>query len=175
MGKSVKLDGRAPRSGRDIADYQWVQTAGNPVTLTNSNTSEAAFTAPPVGSGGLDLTFKLTVTDKQRSAERRYLHRPRERAAGRRCRSGPACERRLCRVLGRDAVQRCGRFHRHVSLGAGRREPGRSARRLRHLQGELTAPDAGSGVVRLTFQLTVTDNLGLQAVDSVLVEISVPP
>jgi hypothetical protein len=46
--------------------YQWTQTAGPAVTLTNANTASASFTAPTMaaGQGPITLTFKLTVTNK---------------------------------------------------------------------------------------------------------------
>jgi hypothetical protein len=45
--------------------YQWTQILGPAVTLVGGNTATAAFTAPPVGSAGVTITFDLTVTDPQ--------------------------------------------------------------------------------------------------------------
>jgi hypothetical protein len=46
--------------------YQWTQTAGPAVTLTNPNTASATFTAPTMSAGQapVALSFKLTVTNK---------------------------------------------------------------------------------------------------------------
>jgi K319L-like, PKD domain/GDSL-like Lipase/Acylhydrolase family len=47
----------------DALSYQWTQTQGTTVTLSNSQSAKPTFTAPYVGSGGETLTFQLTVTD----------------------------------------------------------------------------------------------------------------
>jgi hypothetical protein len=46
--------------------FQWKQTGGPTVALTNANTSAASFTAPAMGQGqpAVTLNFQLTVTDK---------------------------------------------------------------------------------------------------------------
>jgi hypothetical protein len=46
--------------------YQWTQTGGPAVTLTNANTAAASFLAPSMipGVPAVTLTFQLTVTDK---------------------------------------------------------------------------------------------------------------
>ncbi|MCX5852405.1 MAG: PKD domain-containing protein, partial [Deltaproteobacteria bacterium] len=46
-----------------VASYQWTQTGGPSVTLSNSAAVSPAFTAPSVGTGGASLNFQLTVTD----------------------------------------------------------------------------------------------------------------
>jgi hypothetical protein len=48
-----------------IASYQWTQTSGTPVTLSNSASAQPTFTAPYVNPEGATLTFSLTVTDSQ--------------------------------------------------------------------------------------------------------------
>lgn len=47
-----------------IASYQWTQTAGPVVTLTNADTATATFTAPAV-TADTNLMFSLVVTDNQ--------------------------------------------------------------------------------------------------------------
>lgn len=46
-----------------ITDYSWTQTAGPAVALADANTASPTFTAPQVGQQGATLTFELTVTD----------------------------------------------------------------------------------------------------------------
>jgi microcystin-dependent protein len=62
-GSTVTLDGSGS-SDSDIStlSYQWTQINGISVTLNNSNTSVASFTAPQVTQNET-LTFRLTVTD----------------------------------------------------------------------------------------------------------------
>jgi hypothetical protein len=48
----------------DVLTYQWTQTGGDHVDLTDADKAEASFTAPNVGPNGLSLTFELTVTDE---------------------------------------------------------------------------------------------------------------
>ena len=67
-GSTVTLDGSSSYDLDDgIADYQWVQTSGSPVTLLNEDTATAEFKAPTVGTNDsfLNLTFALTVSDEQ--------------------------------------------------------------------------------------------------------------
>ena len=46
-----------------INTFQWTQTAGPAVTLSDAAAPQPTFTAPDVGPGGDSLTFKLTVID----------------------------------------------------------------------------------------------------------------
>jgi uncharacterized protein YjiK len=63
-GDTVTLDGSNSYDSDDgIASYQWVQTAGTSVTLSDPASSQPTFTSPQVGTGGESLTFQLTVTD----------------------------------------------------------------------------------------------------------------
>jgi len=60
----VTLDGTSSGDADgSIASYQWQQTGGASVVLSNAATARASFTAPIVGLGGETLTFRLTVTD----------------------------------------------------------------------------------------------------------------
>ena len=43
--------------------YEWVQTAGTSVVLTDDQAVKPTFDAPNVDAGGEILTFKVTVTD----------------------------------------------------------------------------------------------------------------
>jgi len=60
----VTLDGSGSSDAAgSIASYSWAQTAGTAVVLTGGNTISPTFAAPQVGPGGETLTFELTVTD----------------------------------------------------------------------------------------------------------------
>ena len=64
-GNSVTLDGTASSDiDGAIASYAWIQTAGTSASLVNANTANPSFTAPDVAAGTTDnLSFQLTVTD----------------------------------------------------------------------------------------------------------------
>ena len=60
---TVQLNGtQSEDPNGDNLDFQWRQTMGTSVTLTNAETSIATFTAPNITSDTL-LRFELTVTD----------------------------------------------------------------------------------------------------------------
>ena len=63
-GDLVTLDGSNSSDHFDAALlYQWTQTQGSTVVLSDSQSANPTFTAPYVGSSGDILTFLLTVTD----------------------------------------------------------------------------------------------------------------
>ena len=49
----------------DTLYFTWTQTGGPSVSLTGATTTSPTFTAPPVGAGGVNLTFQLVVSDGQ--------------------------------------------------------------------------------------------------------------
>jgi len=63
-GDAVMLNGGSSSDpdGR-LASYLWEQIDGPTVTLVNSQSSKATFTAPAVAEAGDSLTFRMTVTD----------------------------------------------------------------------------------------------------------------
>ena len=63
-GDSVTLSAAASTDPDDgIVRYEWLQLQGPQVTLTDSHSAAPGFTAPAVGSQGASLLFQLTVTD----------------------------------------------------------------------------------------------------------------
>lgn len=60
----VTLDGSASTDvDGHLTDYRWDQIGGTDVAIDGYAAARAAFTAPPVGSVGETLTFRLTVSD----------------------------------------------------------------------------------------------------------------
>lgn len=172
---TVTLDGTAstdPGAGGAIAEYQWVQTAGSPVvSLTGANTAKASFTAPEVGSGGMDLVFKLTVTDSNGAQDDDtcivHVNGPPVARAGadRQVNSGAAVV--LDGSQSTDADGLIAGYQWRQTGGS----PLVSLTDAQTAQAKFTAPDASGGVKRLSFQLAITDDLGDKASDSVVVEV----
>jgi len=65
-GSTVTLDGSASfDSDGTIASYQWTQTAGTYVPLSDSTAVSPTFVTPPVDAGGTELSFDLKITDNE--------------------------------------------------------------------------------------------------------------
>jgi fibronectin type 3 domain-containing protein len=63
-GAVVTLDGAGSVDPDGFAlKYDWVQTSGSPVALSNAFVAQPTFRAPNVDPDGETLTFQLTVTD----------------------------------------------------------------------------------------------------------------
>ena len=63
-GDLITLDGsNSSDHFGDAVSYQWTQTQGSNVVLSDSHAASPTFDAPYVGAGGETLTFQLTVTD----------------------------------------------------------------------------------------------------------------
>ncbi|QTA87697.1 PKD domain-containing protein [Desulfonema magnum] len=65
-GDIVTLDGsESDDPDKNIVSYEWTQTFGIPVMLSDAGAVQPFFTAPDVSPDGDSLTFKLTVTDQE--------------------------------------------------------------------------------------------------------------
>mgnify|MGYP001472085549 CR=1 FL=1 len=64
-GSNVVLNGSGTDPDGDTLSFQWAQTSGTAVVLTNADTASASFTAP--GAAEV-LSFQLTVSDGQASS-----------------------------------------------------------------------------------------------------------
>ncbi len=60
---TVMLDGSASTDDEGIVSYQWKQTLGTPVALSDPNAPSVQFIAPTISAASETLTFTLAVTD----------------------------------------------------------------------------------------------------------------
>ncbi|HSO61271.1 MAG TPA: choice-of-anchor U domain-containing protein, partial [Desulfobacterales bacterium] len=60
---TVPLSGTGTDPENGALTYQWRQTGGTPVTLSNPTSARASFAAPGIATGTATLTFELRVTD----------------------------------------------------------------------------------------------------------------
>ena len=68
-GETVYLNGAGSTSPNgNILVYQWIQTSGPDVTLSNSSDAAPTFVTPPVDESGAVLSFRLTVTDSDNNS-----------------------------------------------------------------------------------------------------------
>ena len=63
-GGSVALSGSGVDNDGTVASYQWEQTAGPSVTISNERQASASFIAPEI-DGSAALTFRLTIVDNE--------------------------------------------------------------------------------------------------------------
>ena len=174
-GVTVTLDGSNSSDPDDgMASYQWVQTNGPPVNLSSTTAVQPTFTAPDVGPSGASLTFQLTVTDN----------------AG--LQSNDTCIVTVSWVnlppISDAGPDQSANEGDSVTLdGSNSSDPddGIASYQWTQLGGtpvtlsnttvfrpSFTAPNVGPGGASLTFQLTVTDNNGLQSTDTCIVNVS---
>lgn len=175
-GVTVTLDGSNSTDPDDGIDtFQWTQTAGTPaVTLSDATAQKPTFTAPDVGPNGTALTFQLTVTDKGGLTNTdtciinvTWVNIPPTANAGadQTVNEGDAV---TLSGSGTDPDDGIKSYQWTQTAGT----PTATLSDSTAASPTFTAPDVGVGGAALTFQLTVTDNGGLQATDSCIVNIS---
>ena len=62
-GTTVTLSGSGTDADGTIASYAWVETSSVGITLTGANTATPSFTAPTAQNAAQTITLRLTVTD----------------------------------------------------------------------------------------------------------------
>jgi hypothetical protein len=64
-GSEVGLSASATDSDGSVSSYNWSQTSGPSVSISNRTSANASFTAPEIadGSGNISAAFTITVTD----------------------------------------------------------------------------------------------------------------
>ena len=169
---TVTLDGSASTDlGGAIASYQWAQTAGSPVvSLVGANTAKASFTAPEVGNGGMDLAFKLTVTDNRSATAEdvRVVHvnGPPVADAGPDQQATPGV---IVLLDGTGSVDGDGTISKYQWVQTS--GPVVVLSSSTSTQPSFTAPPASNSSVTLAFELIVTDNLERQSTDASIVSV----
>jgi hypothetical protein len=177
-GKLVTLDGSGSRDRDGSAlRYSWRQIAGPPVVIQGQRKAQSHFTAPTPSSDGTTLGFRLTVTDR----------------AGFR-----AEDTTLVNVCAGNQPPKA-RAGKSQSVAGGKRiqldgsassdpDDGMASYRWQQLSGPpvklsnplaikptFRSPRAGQGGATLLFQLTVTDQGGLQSQARCLVRVKASP
>jgi hypothetical protein len=174
-GNKVTLDGsNSSDPDNDIATYQWEQTTGTPVTLSDAAAIQPTFIAPDVGTGGEALTFRLTVTDSAglQDTDTSIVNISWINIA-------PAANAGTDQTVDEgDTVTLSGLTSTDPDDGIvsfGWLQTAGIPVTLSNpfaVQPTFTAPDVGLSEAALTFQLTVTDSGGLKGTDTCIVNIS---
>jgi hypothetical protein len=181
-GTPVVLNGSGSSDPDDgIASYLWTQTAGTPVPLSSPTSPTPQFTAPSAGPAGVALTFRLTVTDRGglSGTDSVIIN---------------VSDLNQAPIADAGADQTVTEGDVVVLSGAGSDDPDGTVLSYSWTQTggasvslsdpsaaapSFTAPNVGPAGALLTFQLTVTDNEGLQSSDACTVAVSwrddVPP
>ena len=157
-----------------IAAFKWQQVSGTEVMLSRSDDAETAFSAPSVGRSGESLVFRLEVTDYSGAVSSdtcivnvTWDNQPPAAAAGPDRNVQPGSQVILDATLSTDADDGIAGYEwiqtggRPIDLSdPTSASPG------------FTAPEPLAEGEALTFELTVTDNGGLQATDTCIVNVS---
>jgi len=174
-GESVTLDGSNSSDGNgNIVSYAWVQTGGTAVSLSDPASATPWFTSPLVGVGGEALTFALTVTDNDDlTADDTVIINVSD------VNQAPTADAGSDRTVGEgeevtldgsNSDDADGTVVAYAWTQTG--GPTVSLSGSSSAQPGFTTPDVGPNGTALTFQLTVTDNGGLQSSDSCIVNVS---
>jgi hypothetical protein len=176
-GDPVTLDGTGSTDADGtIAAYLWEQTAGIPqVSLSDENVVQPTFTAPEVGAAGETLTFQLTVTDDDGlqstdtiSVNVSNRFNPAANAGA----DQEVDEFNLVTLDGSNSSDSDGTVVSYLweQVPAATVTLTNAATDT----ATFTAPDVGSAGATLTFQLTVTDDDGLESTDTVNITVHNP-
>lgn len=173
-GAVVHLDGSNSTSSTGIASYQWAQLPGPTVILSDPTAVQPTFTAPAAGLNGASLQFQLTVTDRfGRTSQATCTvtvtsaNQPPEASAGSDQTVRPGDQVTL---NGSGSTDPDGRIISYVwqqtdGLKVQLSDPA-------SVSPTFTAPMVGTGVTALTFKVTVTDNGGLTATATCIVNVA---
>src|ERR671923_316185 len=177
-GDSVSLDGSASSDADGtIASYSWTQTAGTAVTLSDASSATPSFTAPNVGSNGDALAFELTVTDNDGATSTadsvsvtvNNVNQPPTANAGADFSVNEGTTGVQLQGSGQDADGTISSYQwEQVVSGS---EPTVTINDANSATATFDAPSVSANT-ELTFKLTVTDNDGATAEDSVVVTIN---
>jgi hypothetical protein len=174
-GATVTLNGsNSTDSDGTVASYAWKQTAGTTVTLSNASTAKPTFTAPSAGNSGTSLTFQLTVTDNGglTATDTCIVNVARGNIAPV-ANAGPdqsGVAGATVTLNGSNSTDSDGTIVSYAWKQATGTAVTLSNAAVANPT--FTAPSAGTSGTSLTFQLTVTDNGGLTATDTCIVNLA---
>jgi len=174
-GVTVTLDGsNSSDPDNDISSYQWNQTGGLSVSLSNSSAARPTFKSPDVGPGGESLTFQLTVTDSGglQSTDTcivnvSWINLPPTANAGP---DQTVNEGVTVSLNGSNSTDPDYDISSYQWIQTGGTLVNLS--NTTAVQPIFTSPDVGPSGESLAFQLTVTDSGGLQSTDTCIVNVS---
>jgi hypothetical protein len=174
-GATVTLDGSGSSDAQAIASYLWEQTAGTTVTLSDATAVNPTFTAPPVATGMVKVTFKLTVTDSgglqgtdEVTVNLNFVNDPPTASAGPDQTVDEGVTVTLDGSNSTDPDDGIATYQWTQTAGT----PTVTLSDAGAVNPTFTAPDVGPDGTSLTFQLTVTDEGGLTGTDTCIVNIS---
>jgi len=174
-GDTVTLDGSSSSDpDGTIVSSLWTQIAGTSITLSDPDAVHPTFTAPDVGVGGEALSFQLTVTDNGGLQDSdtcivnvTIVNQPPTADAGLDQTVDAGDEVTLDGSNSTDPDDGIASYQWTQTAGTSATLSDASA-----VQPTFTAPNVDEDGEALTFQLTVTDNGGLQDSDSCTVNVT---
>jgi hypothetical protein len=181
-GLTVTLSGlNSTDPDGEIVSYHWEQPVGTPVVLSDPWAPETLFTSPDVSVDGESLSFQLTVIDDYGLASSDtcivnvvWVNEPPVAEAGSDQTVFGGEEVVLDASMSSDADDGIATYFWEQTGG-----PSVSLSGADSMQAFFIAPDVGDSGEALTFALTITDNGGLKAVDTCVVNvegwINLPP
>ena len=174
-GVTVTLDGsNSSDPNGDISTYLWEQTGGPSVALSDTGAIRPTFTSPAVQAGGATLTFRLTVTDQANAQSTdttivtvSFNNAPPTADASTDQTVTEGSVVNLDGTGSSDSDGTIATYQWSQTAGATVTLTGADS-----AQPSFTAPDVGPNGSALTFELTVTDDGGISATDSVIVNVT---